>query len=60
MLNVLRFVLQCLIVLFLMITVVGVFAAETGAAEKVVLVALGALLIYAATFVRQLGVSPSN
>ena len=60
MVNVLRFALQCLIVLLLVISVVGVFASETGAPEKVALAAFMAALIYAASFVRRLGASPSS
>ena len=54
----LRFVLLCLIALMLVSVVIGVFAAETGAAEKIVLVAFAVALIYASSFVRRLGAGP--
>ena len=58
MLSLLRFVLQCLIALLLLSSVIGFFA-ETGPAEKVVLVALAAGLVYAASRVRRIGASPA-
>ena len=56
--NALRFVLLCLIALLLVSIVVAVFAAETGAAEKIVLAAFAGALIYAASLVRRLGATP--
>jgi hypothetical protein len=56
--NALRFALLCVIALLLLSVVIGVLTAEIGAAEKVALAGLGALLIYAASVVRRLGASP--
>jgi hypothetical protein len=60
MLNALRFVLLCLIALLLVNIVVGVFARETGGAEKVFLAALGVALLYASAFVRRLRAGPQT
>ena len=59
MLNLLRFVLQCLIALLLLSSVIGVFAAGPGTAEKITLGVFGAALIYAATRLRRLGPASS-
>jgi hypothetical protein len=56
--NALRFALLCVIALMLLSVVIGVFASETGAPEKIALAALGALLVYAASLVRRLGTTP--
>jgi hypothetical protein len=56
--NVLRFVLLSFIALMLLMVVIGVFSGETGPAEKIVLAALAAALVYAASFVRRLGARP--
>lgn len=53
-----RIAIQCVLVLLLMSIVVAIAASETGIAEKIVLVAIAGLLVYAATWVRRLGVSP--
>ena len=53
-----RIVIQCVLVLLLVSTAVGIGASETGAAEKIVLVVIAGLLIYAATWVRRLGIRP--
>lgn len=55
-----RFVLQCLIALFLLSVVIAIFAQEssTGTAEKIVLGLLGVGLICAAAYVRRLGTKP--
>jgi hypothetical protein len=58
MIRLLRIAIQCLLVLLLVTTVIAIGASETGAAEKIVLLATAGLLVYAATRVRRLGVSP--
>ncbi len=55
MLRLVRIALQVVLFLLLLSVVIGIGSTETGVVEKVVLVALGALLIWAASFVRRLG-----
>ena len=50
-----RFLLLAIILLLCVEVVIGVVSADTGAAEKAVLVACGALLVFAASRVRRLG-----
>jgi hypothetical protein len=50
-----RIALQIVLVFLLLGVVVGVADASTGVAEKVVLVGIGALLVWAAVLVRRLG-----
>ena len=53
-----RIAIQCVLVLLLVSVAIGIGASETGTAEKIVLGAIAALLIYLATWVRRLGVRP--
>jgi hypothetical protein len=59
-LNLVRFVLQCLIALLLVVCVISVFAsdASTGTAEKIVIGVFAVGLIYAAAHVRRIGAGP--
>jgi hypothetical protein len=50
-----RIVLQLVIFVLLLSVVIGVASGETGVPEKVALVALGALLSFAASVVRRRG-----
>ena len=50
-----RIALQVVIVVLLLSIVTGVASGFTGPAEKVVLLGMGALLVWAAGFVRRLG-----
>jgi len=59
MVNVLRFVLLCLIAMLLLGAVIAVFAQETGTWEKIALAPIAVALVYAASFVRRLGASPA-
>ena len=58
MIRLLRIAIQCVLVLLLVSIAVAIGASETGAAEKIVLVAIAGTLVYVATWVRRLGVSP--
>ena len=60
MLNLVRFVLQCVIALLLVVSVVNIFASQsnTGTAEKIVIGVFAVALIYAAVHVRRLGAGP--
>jgi acyl-coenzyme A synthetase/AMP-(fatty) acid ligase len=58
--NALRFILQCVLVVLLVTAVIAIFTSGTGGAEKIVLVAFIAVLVYAATQVRRLGATPSS
>jgi hypothetical protein len=58
MIRLLRIVIQCLLVLLLVGIAIAIGASETGAAEKVALLALAGLLVYAAFWVRRLGGRP--
>jgi hypothetical protein len=58
MIRLLRIAIQCLLVLLLVSVAVAIGASETGAAEKIVLVAIAGALVYVATWVRRLGVRP--
>ena len=62
MLNLVRFALQCLIALFLLASVINIFASEatTGTAEKIVIGVIAVGLIYAAAHVRRIGVRPTS
>lgn len=54
MIRLIRIAIQCLLVLLLVGIVIAIGASETGTAEKIALVAIGGLLIYAASRVRRL------
>ena len=58
MIRLLRIAIQCLLVLLLVSVAVAIGATETGVAEKVVLGVIAGLLIYVATWVRRLGITP--
>ena len=58
MIRLLRIAIQCLLVLLLLSVAVAIGAAETGAAEKLVLGVVAGLLVYVAVLVRRLGVRP--
>ncbi len=55
MLRLVRIALQVVIFFLLLSVVVGVASGGTGVVEKATLVAVGALLVWAASFVRRLG-----
>ena len=58
MVRLVRIAFQCLIVMLLLGVAIGIGTSETGAAEKITLLAIAGLLIYAAFAVRRMGVSP--
>lgn len=61
MLNLVRFVLQCVIALLLVVSVVNIFASQsnTGTAEKIVIGVFAVALIYVPLRLRRSGASPA-
>jgi hypothetical protein len=59
MIRLIRIALQIVLALLLVMTVIGFFSSETGAAEKAVLVLIGGAVIWAASRVRGIAARPA-